>query len=196
MQPLQRTALRSARQLRSQLSGQSRRNASGHGHEAHDAHAAPANESFGKGFYIAIAAVPFSLALYKLSSQGTNEQPYFTRLIRDTYADYKTKWARRNDFHTRAVERAAADKVLFLTETNQSNVRHVDLRFPEQLNVGSPWNVPAGHGSANIDELIKKYETENFAANEEKLQQLRENKVPAEQPFDSFAKTTPAADDS
>ena len=65
-----------------------------------------------------------------------------------------------------------------------------------QFNVGSPWNVPAGHGFANIDELIKKYEKENFEANEKKLQQLRENKVPVEQPFDSFAKVTPAVDDS
>lgn len=65
-----------------------------------------------------------------------------------------------------------------------------------QLNVGSPWNVPAGHGFANMDELIKKYETENFAENEKKLQQLRDNKVPVEQPFESFSKTTPAVDDS
>ncbi|KAK4636342.1 NADH-ubiquinone oxidoreductase [Fulvia fulva] len=196
MQPLQRTALRSARQVRSRLSRQRRRNVSDHGHGAHDAHAAPANESFGKGFYTTISAIPLSLALYKLSSQGTDEQPYFTRLITKTYAEYKTKWAQRNDFHTQAVEQAAADRVLFLTETNQSNVRHVDLRFPEQLNVGSPWNVPAGHGFANMDELIKKYETENFAENEKKLQQLRDNKVPVEQPFESFSKTTPAVDDS
>ena len=46
-----------------------------------------------------------------------------------------------------------------------------------------------------MDELIKKYETENFEQNKKKLQQLRENKVPVEQPFDGFAKAMPAADD-
>jgi hypothetical protein len=51
MQPIQRTAARSVRQLRPQLQRQSRRRASDSSkgaHSAHDAHdAAPVNESFG-----------------------------------------------------------------------------------------------------------------------------------------------------
>ena len=52
-----------------------------------------------------------------------------------------------------------------------------------QFNFGSPWNVPAGHGSANVDHVIAKYEKEAFEDNERKMQQVRENKVPAEQPL-------------
>lgn len=77
-----------------------------------------------------------SLAIYKLTSEGTNEQPYFTRLIRDTYAEYAIKWARRNDLHTQAMQQAAADRVLFLNEPNQQ-VRTVDLRFPEYVGLSS-----------------------------------------------------------
>jgi len=88
------------------------------------------------------------------------------------------------------MEQAAEDKVLFYAEGNQ-NVRHVELRFPEQLNQGSPWNVPAGHGSANIDQVIEKYRKEAFEENERRLQQLRENKVPAEQPLDPLTKISP-----
>ena len=73
-----------------------------------------------------------SFAIYKFTRQGTDEQPYFTRVIRDTYNGYATKWAQRNDLHTQAIERAAADRVLFLNETSQS-VRHVDIRFPEYV---------------------------------------------------------------
>lgn len=62
-----------------------------------------------------------------------------------------------------------------------------------QFNIGSPYNVPAGHGSANLDRVIAKYEQESFAENERKLQQLRENKVPCEQPFEPLAKSPPAA---
>ncbi|CAK4032039.1 Hypothetical predicted protein [Lecanosticta acicola] len=199
MQSATRTAARfRARRLRpQQLQRQSRRHAhDAHGGSAHDHHHdGPVNESFGKGFYITLAAIPVSLAIYKLSRQGTDEQPFFTRLIADTYNSYAIKWAERNDFHTKAVEQAAADRVLFLNESNQ-NVRHVDLRFPEQFNAGSPWNVPAGHGSADLSELIAKYEKEAYAENEKKLQQLKENKIPAEQPYQGFAKVTPAAKDS
>jgi len=52
--------------------------------------------------------------------------------------------------------------------------------------------VPAGHGYANIDKVIAKYEQEAFEENERKLQQLRENKVPCEQPFDPLVKAPPA----
>ena len=57
-------------------------------------------------------------------------------------------------------------------------------RLQRMFNTGSPWNVPAGQ-TANLDELIAKYQKEAYEANEKKLQQLRENKVPAEQPYDS-----------
>lgn len=77
-----------------------------------------------------IAAIPASFALYKFSRQGTDEQPYFTRVITDTYNGYKNKWAERNASHTQAMEQAAADRVLFLNEGSRS-LRRVDIRFPE-----------------------------------------------------------------
>lgn len=64
------------------------------------------------------------------------------------------------------------------------------------FNTGSPWNVPAGHGSTNLDNLIAKYEKEAFEENGKKLQQLKDNNVPVEKPFESFRKLTPAANDS
>ena len=63
------------------------------------------------------------------------------------------------------------------------------------LNTGSPWNVPAS-SSVDLSEVIAKYEKENYAANEEKLRQLREDDVPAEKPLDStggFIKSNPAS---
>ncbi|KAK5127040.1 hypothetical protein LTR85_008399 [Meristemomyces frigidus] len=197
MQPLQRTALRSARRLRPQVQKQPRRYAgdSQGAHEKFEPHGGrnkhPVNESLGPGFYMTLAAIPASFALYKFTRQGTDEQPFFTRYIRDTYNGYAEKWARRNDMHTQMIEQAAADRNLFLNES-QSTHRRVDLRFPEQFNVGSPWNVPAGQGSANIDHVIAKYEQEAFAENDRKLQQLRENKVPSEQPFEPLTKMPPA----
>ena len=80
------------------------------------------------GFYIGLAALPASFAIYKFTRQS--EDPYFTRLIRDTYDGYKNIWAQRNDLHTQAMEQAAADRVLFLNESAKSP-RYVDIRFPE-----------------------------------------------------------------
>ena len=51
------------------------------------------------------------------------------------------------------------------------------------INQGSPWNVHAGHGSANIDKVIAKYEKENFEEHERKLEALRNNDIKAEKPY-------------
>ena len=50
------------------------------------------------------------------------------------------------------------------------------------FNTGSPWNVPAGHGNINLDEVIAKYEKEAYEEQEKRLQQLKENNVPVEKP--------------
>lgn len=189
MQPLQRAALRSARGVRSQIQ---RRYASHGAGDAH--HTSSGTESFGAGFYVAITAVPVTFLGLNYATSGDKE-PYFTRLITNTYNKYANTWAERNNAHTDMIEQAAADRVLFLNEASNA-VRHVDLRFPEIFNVSSPWNVPAGHGGANLDHLIAKYEKEAFDQNERKLQEVKENRVPREQPVTPFAKRTPAASDS
>lgn len=114
------------------------------------------------------------------------------------------------------LEQAAADKHLFLNE-NTMTTRRSSLAFPEcakpradalfsafscsvhrltlysrSFNVGSPWNVPAG-SYADISQVVKKYEKESYAKQEQKLQQLRENKVPVESDFERFTRGTPAA---
>lgn len=48
----------------------------------------------------------------------------------------------------------------------------------------------------NLDVLIAKYEKEAFEAQEEKMKQLKENRVPAEQAVPDFRKVAPAAADS
>merc|ERR1712072_156372 len=53
-------------------------------------------------------------------------------------------------------------------------------------------HAPAGHGGGNLDQVIAKYEKESFEENERKLQQLRDNNVPCEKPFEPLAKSPPA----
>jgi hypothetical protein len=73
---------------------------------------------------------------------------------------------------------------------------HTNIFWFRAMNASSPYNVPAGHGSANMDQLIAKYQKQAFEENEKKHQQLKDNKVPVEQPYESFRKITPAALDS
>ncbi|KAL8813713.1 MAG: hypothetical protein Q9200_000050 [Gallowayella weberi] len=127
-----------------------------HGH-----HPEPLNEPLGRGFYIAIAALPLSFALYKLSratdgSSTESAQPWLTRMIR-SYDDWQKSYAERNAMHTKMVEQAGHDRNLFINSTPSPLV---DLSFPEIFNTGSPYNVPAGHG-ANLDELINHYRRKN-----------------------------------
>ncbi|OCK85096.1 hypothetical protein K432DRAFT_377935 [Lepidopterella palustris CBS 459.81] len=183
MQSLRRSAITVARNARSSLPRQPRRYA----HDAHGSeHHGPVNESFGKGFYVAVATIPATIAFYKFSSTNTDERPLFTRLI-ESYSDLKTYWIERNDLHTQMIEQAARDKNLFL---NSKPGTHIELSFPEIFNVGSPYNVPAGSG-VNLDKLITKYQKEAFEENAKKLEQLKDGTLPAEQPFDRPSKNPP-----
>lgn len=58
------------------------------------------------------------------------------------------------------------------------------------MNVGSPYNVPAG-SSVNLDKVIAKYEKEHYEDQAKKLKQLRDETLPAEQPFEKPAKNPP-----
>lgn len=62
-----------------------------------------------------------------------------------------------------------------------------------QFNGGSPWNVPAGHGSINLDQVIEKYTRERDEAEATKLQQIRENKVPSEHPYQPVVRNAPTS---
>ncbi|KAI9722597.1 MAG: hypothetical protein M1812_001528 [Candelaria pacifica] len=140
-------------------------------------HSLPVNESLGKGFYITIATLSLSFAIYKFSrstdgSSADSAQPLLTRII-SSYSDYKEKWAARNTLHTAMIEQAAFDRNLF---HNSRPSAHVDLKFPEIFNTGSPWNVPAGHGGANLDALIAHYEKKNAEDEERKMKRLKEGK--------------------
>ncbi|KAJ9627212.1 hypothetical protein H2203_003674 [Taxawa tesnikishii (nom. ined.)] len=176
MQSFRRNAAGAARNIRSNATQQSRRYAHHDAH--HGAHHGPTEEHLGRGFYITVGLIPLSLALYKVSAQGTNEQPYFTRLI-NSYDHWRARWQERNDLHTKAVEQAAHDRNLFI---NSTFTKHVELRYPETFNQGAPWNVPAGH-QTNLDRVIAKYEREAFEEQAQKLQDLKNGNLKAEKPL-------------
>jgi hypothetical protein len=50
------------------------------------------------------------------------------------------------------------------------------------MNVGSPYNVPAG-SQVSMEKVIEKYKKIAYEDNEAKLEALRENKIKSEQPF-------------
>ncbi|KAI9831372.1 MAG: hypothetical protein M1826_003545 [Phylliscum demangeonii] len=147
------------------------------GHEAphdhqdhhHDHHGSePVNEYFGRGFFICLSVIPVSLALYKLSHETESGQPALTRYIA-WISDYGTEWEERNAAHTRMVEQAGRDRLLFYNSKGSSTIQ---LKFPEMFNVGSPHNVIAGQGSINLDKVIEKYERERRESEERKIQRL------------------------
>ncbi|KAI9798426.1 MAG: hypothetical protein M1833_004820 [Piccolia ochrophora] len=142
----------------------------GHSESAH--HANPVNESFGKGFFVAIAVIPASFAAIKFLSSSMEDgvSPLLTRVI-DSYSVYKERWAERNTLHTRMIEQAAFDRNLFQSAERSPTF---ELRFPETFNVGSPYNVVAGHGGANLDKLMEHYQRENRECEERKLRKLEQ----------------------
>ncbi|KAI4160718.1 MAG: hypothetical protein L6R39_000177 [Caloplaca ligustica] len=169
-----------------------------HGH-----HPEPVNESLGRGFYVVLAALPLSFAIYKFSrsSDGSNAesaQPWFTRVLR-AYDSWSNSWEERNSLHTKAIEQAAHDRNLFF---NSRGSPMIDLSFPEKFNTGSPYNVPAGHG-ADLSELIAHYQRKNaeqdaktrsrLESKDKELRQRESAKLPGPNPKGAppFSAVTP-----
>ncbi|KAF2151394.1 hypothetical protein K461DRAFT_269631 [Myriangium duriaei CBS 260.36] len=187
MQSLRRAPTQARLASRSLARQQPRRYAHDSHGAHHDAHPAPANESFGKGFFIALAAVPLSIAAYQFTASGG--KPWFTRLIEGYTASDET-WNRRNDLHVQAVELAGRDKALFFNGSGQVS-RTVDVRFPEAINSASPFNVQAGHGHSSIEDAIAKYEKLNHEENAKRLQNLKDGNIRSEKPYDPLRSDKP-----
>ncbi|KAL6720735.1 hypothetical protein ACLMJK_002660 [Lecanora helva] len=139
--------------------------AGGHGRTHHNHHPEPVNENLGRGFYISLAALALSFALYKFSRSSSsdpasagdpNTQPLLTRAMQ-YYNYFQDRYAKINATHTAALERAGEDRNLF---QSAPWTHHVELKFPEIFNTGSPYNVPAGH-AADLTELKAHYERRN-----------------------------------
>ncbi|KAF2847563.1 hypothetical protein T440DRAFT_470862 [Plenodomus tracheiphilus IPT5] len=177
MQSLRRTAVAAARTSRTTLSRQSRRHA--HDEHAHGHGHASADEPMGTGFYATIAVIPAGWALYSLSRKsGDNSEPYFTRLIDNVTKGWNEQWTAQNDLHVRMIQQAGEDRVLF---AQTAPVNHVEMKFPEIMNVGSPYNVPAG-SQVDMHQVIEKYKRLANEDNERKYEALRENRIKSEQP--------------
>ncbi|KAL5113161.1 hypothetical protein ACEQ8H_008972 [Pleosporales sp. CAS-2024a] len=178
MQALRRTAGAAGRKGRTTLPRQQRRfahdeHAHGHGHTV--------DEPLGKGFLFSVATIPAGWALYYASRNNSdNSAPLVTRLI-DRYTETNETWTKRNDLHVRMMEQAGADRVLF---QHSKAVDHVDMKFPEIMNVGSPYNVPAG-SQVSMEKVIEKYKQLAYADNEAKLEALKHNAIKSEQPFEA-----------
>lgn len=120
-----------------------------------------------------LAALPISLGVYAVSRTGADgKMTGFSKVI-DSYSYYKQKWASRNTLHTAMIEQAAFDRNLFQSTKGSA---HIDLKFPEYVvpatglvfsnncrifNTGSPFNVVAGQGPRNMDQLVAHYDKLN-----------------------------------
>ncbi|PGH35205.1 hypothetical protein GX50_01901 [[Emmonsia] crescens] len=169
MFPARRAAAPARTLLRRQ---QPRRLASSTSHGEHH-HAEPVNESFGRGFYVFLASVPVGLALYKYSTSDPNSKPWMTRLIENCFPK-ESMWEKRNALHTAAIEQAASDRHLFHSQSASLNF---ELSFPETFNSGSPMNVPAGNGSADLTAIVAHYEAKNKKIEEERVARMKDGKV-------------------
>ncbi|PVH87597.1 hypothetical protein DL98DRAFT_479720 [Cadophora sp. DSE1049] len=170
---LRRKAVESARRLPAasgrRTSPYSTAHPEKHGDHGHH-HEGPKAESLGTQFYVVLAIVPLSLGVYAASRPSANGHPKgLSNFIGSYYNEYKERWAARNSLHTAALERAAFDRNLFQSTPGS---KHVDLRFPEIFNTGSPFNVSAGQGPRNMDQLVAHYGKKNEDAEEEKAKAL------------------------
>lgn len=109
--------------------------------DAHHHHG-EVSESFGKGFYLSIAALVGTLALIKASkSSDPNAPPLITRLI-EKFTTPRKVLEEQNAVRVRLAEQAARDKTLLFDSRGDGviQVKAVETHF----NGGAPWNQEAG----------------------------------------------------
>ena len=99
---------------------------------SHGHHPEPVNEPLGRGFYVTLATLAASIALYKLTRSSSDSsdpasQPWLTRVLQ-SYDDWREQWTERNSLHTNMVEQAAHDRHLF---QGTAGSKVIELRYPE-----------------------------------------------------------------
>lgn len=83
-----------------------------------------------KVFYGVIAFGAVSAAVYKYKTSDPDSTPFLTSLI-DSWSYAEEFWTKRNSLHAAALEQAAYDRHLFMSDKQPSVF--VDLRFPEYV---------------------------------------------------------------
>lgn len=145
-----------------------------------------------RGFYFSIASVPLFAAIYTVAANpGDN---FISRLIKNYEVGQEVE-ERKNLIHSRLMEEAAADRQLFASSPRDQS--GPSIRYPEYVNVpaclaclrhsadlifrafnqGSPWNVAAGQGGADLNALTKYYHEKAQAQEEERLSRRKDGKV-------------------
>ncbi|KAI0136645.1 hypothetical protein BJ170DRAFT_23291 [Xylariales sp. AK1849] len=138
--------------------------------ESHGHHAAPqVEEGLGTAFYVFVGVVPTSIIGYSISRPGADGSPSSLTNWLNGFEYFKEEDETRNALRTQLIEQAAHDKHLFV---NAGKNPHIDLKTPELLNAGSPWNVPAGHRGRNLQEVTEHYRKQHVEEEERKLKKL------------------------
>ncbi|KAA8642223.1 putative NADH-ubiquinone oxidoreductase 178 kDa subunit [Aspergillus tanneri] len=141
-------------------------------HAAH--HAEPVNESFGRSFYVTIGTFASGYVLYRLhkSSQEPGSQSWISNLI-EKWTPSEKVFEQRNALHTVAMEKAAHDRHLFLSQGPRATI---ELKQPEvSFNSSPPYNVPAG-SAVDLSHVITHYEHENKEKEEARVVRMKDGK--------------------
>ncbi|KAI0176758.1 hypothetical protein BJ166DRAFT_505291 [Pestalotiopsis sp. NC0098] len=161
---MQAVRQRAAGVARRAMPRQVRSYASDHGHAAPQV-----EEKLSTSFYVFIGLVPASMFFYGISRPGKNGEPSGLTTWLRGFEYFRQEDMERNALRTQLLEQAAHDKHLFLhAEKNP----HVDLKMPELINSGAPWNVPAGHRGRNLGELTEHFRQQHIEEEERKVKKL------------------------
>ncbi|KAJ5178035.1 uncharacterized protein N7500_000734 [Penicillium coprophilum] len=140
---------------------------------SHAAHA-PVNEGFGRSFYVTCGSIASAFLLYHVSksNEESGSASWISNLI--------TKWSpsqevfeQRNAIHTAMMEKAASDRHLL---GSQGPPEAFDLRQPDMMNAGSPYNVSPG-SQADLSHVVAHYQRKNQQIEESRVARMKDGKV-------------------
>ncbi|KAI1213907.1 uncharacterized protein F4807DRAFT_409651 [Annulohypoxylon truncatum] len=141
-----------------------------HGHDHHhDHHHAPeVPEGLGTGFYVFAAAAPLAFLGYQVTRPGADGEPSTATTWLRKF-DYFNDYEERNALRTNLLDQASHDKHLFMYAGKNP---HIELKMPELIDSGSPWNVPAGF-YPNLSHVTEHYRKQAAEEEERKFKKLQ-----------------------
>jgi hypothetical protein len=82
---------------------------------------------------LTLAVFPTAAIFYSLSRGEGDDRPYLTKVLA-SYDHWLETWHNRNALHTKMVEQAGADRLLFFNSSDGKAARPVDVKFQEYVN--------------------------------------------------------------
>ncbi|KAJ5092188.1 hypothetical protein NUU61_007058 [Penicillium alfredii] len=127
-----------------------------------------------RSFYVTIGSFASAYLLYRVSkSNQESDSPSWISSFISKWTPSQEVFEERNAIRTAVMEKAAHDRHLF---QSQGPREAYDLKQPEMMNAGSPFNVSPG-SQADLSAVVAHYQRQNKEMEDARIARTKDGKV-------------------